>query len=152
MDVVDKQTRSRMMSGIRAKNTRPELIIRAGLDALGYTIHSHDPAIAGKPDIVLRDLRAAIFINGCFWHHHSCRLFKWPSTRRQFWREKIESNEKRDSHNLYRLKVDGWRVLIVWECAIKDRPADDVNSVIKRIVNWLESNAEFYEISDRKAY
>ncbi len=147
MDIVNKQTRSRMMSGVKGKNTRLELLVRGGLHKLGYRFRLHDKTLPGKPDLVLPRYRAVVFVNGCFWHHHSCKLFKWPSTRQEFWRQKIEDNEKRDSRNLHLLKIDGWRVLIVWECAIRGRSAEVVNEVVSSIASWLDSGSEFREIS-----
>ena len=91
-DVVDRKTRSRMMSGIRGKNTRPELLIRKGLHARGFRFRLHDKRLPGKPDLVLPKYSAVIFVHGCFWHGHDCHLFKWPQSRREFWRKKITRN------------------------------------------------------------
>lgn len=86
-DVVDSATRSRMMSCIRGKDTRPEMVIRRGLHKSGFRFRLHDKSMPGKPDLVLKKYNAVIFINGCFWHKHECRLFKWPKTRPEFWRK-----------------------------------------------------------------
>ena len=83
-DVVDSATRSRMMSGIKGKNTKPELVIRSGLHRLGYRFRIHRKDLPGKPDLVFAKYRAVIFVHGCFWHYHACHLFKMPST--SFWR------------------------------------------------------------------
>lgn len=136
-----------MMSGIRGENTKPEMIVRRRLHALGYRYRTHVPDMPGRPDMVFPRYRAIVQIHGCFWHHHNCKFFKWPSTRPEFWRAKIEANEIRDSRNLYRLKVDGWRVLILWECAIRSKPTDIVDGVISLISSWLESDREFLDIS-----
>lgn len=118
-DVVDKITRSRMMSGIRAKNSRPEIYLRKGLHALGFRFRLHVKEILGKPDIVLPKYRALIVVHGCFWHGHDCRYFKLPTTNAAFWKEKIDNNRKRDQLVLSSQLNAGWRCLAVWECAIR---------------------------------
>ena len=136
------------MSGVKGKNTALELAVRRPLHKLGYRYRLHDKTLPGKPDLVLPRHKAVIFVNGCFWHHHTCKLFKWPSTRQDFWRSKILGNEIRDGRNLYRLKIDGWRVLIVWECAIKGQSAEVIDRVISTAASWLESDVEFCNISN----
>ena len=119
MDVVDRTTRSRMMSGVRAKNTSPEIFIRQGLHALGFRFRLHAKDIPGKPDIVLPKHRALIIVHGCFWHGHGCRYCKTPKTNTAFWQEKIQGNKLRDNRIL-QLQLDaGWRCLVVWECAVR---------------------------------
>lgn len=120
VDVVDKMTRSRMMAGIRGKNTHPERLIRSALHIRGFRYRLHGKTLSGKPDIVLRKYGAVIFVNGCFWHGHECKNFKWPKTHLLFWREKILSNARRDKNSRYRLQNDGWKVITVWECAIRN--------------------------------
>lgn len=120
-DVVNPATRSRMMAGIRSKNTTPELIVRSLLHKLGFRFRLHRKDLPGKPDIVLPKYRAVVFINGCFWHGHDCRYFKWPSTREEFWRAKIHRNQHNDEQALRSLTLEGWRVAIVWECALKGK-------------------------------
>ena len=93
-DVVDSATRSRMMSGIKGKNTKPELMVRSGLHRLGYRFRLHRKDLPGKPDLVFAKHRAVIFVHGCFWHYHDCHLFKMPSTRREFWETKIGRNRR----------------------------------------------------------
>ena len=122
-DIVSKAKRSEMMSGIRGKDTKPELLIRRGLHARGYRYQLHGRDLPGRPDIVLPKYRTAIFVNGCFWHGHNCRLFKWPKTRAEFWRQKIYGNILRDENNLRRLIESQWRPYIVWECSVKGAPA-----------------------------
>lgn len=119
VDVVDKATRSRMMSGIRAKNTRPEMYLRKGLHALGFRYRLHTKNIAGKPDVVVPKFNALIEIYGCFWHGHGCRYCKLPSTNTRFWKNKIVENQRRDRRNLGSQIEAGWRCLVVWECAIR---------------------------------
>lgn len=136
-DVVDSKTRSRMMSGIRGKNTRPELVIRKALFAKGLRYRLHVKDLPGKPDLVFPKYKAVIFIHGCFWHHHDCHLFKWPSTRPEFWKKKIDRNVEVDRCNYAALKARKWRILTVWECAIKGKTKLHFESVIDEIVKWL---------------
>ncbi|WP_082351028.1 very short patch repair endonuclease [Desulfuromonas soudanensis] len=140
-DVVDPATRSRMMSGIRGKNTRPEMLVRRHLHARGFRYRLHVKTLPGKPDIVLPRYRAVILIHGCFWHGHDCQLFKWPSTRQEFWCAKIGRNRKKDAETLVELEAIGWRVLSVWECAIKGRQRLSVEDLIERISSWIVSGS-----------
>jgi DNA mismatch endonuclease (patch repair protein) len=120
MDVVDAGTRSRMMSGIRSRNTKPEFAVRRALHGAGLRYRLDDRSLPGRPDLVFPRYRAVIFVNGCFWHAHGgCRYFKLPATRREFWRDKLQSNAARDSANLDALRALGWRVAVVWECALR---------------------------------
>lgn len=118
-----------MMAGIRGTDTRPEMLLRKGLHALGWRYRLHGRGIPGKPDLVFPGRRALIFANGCFWHGHDCHLFKWPKSRPEFWREKIAGNIARDRRVREQLLADGWRIAEVWECALKGRerlPLEDV--------------------------
>lgn len=119
-DIVDPMTRSRMMSGIRGKDTKPELAVRRALHRAGYRFRLHRKDLPGCPDIVLPKYRAVIFVHGCFWHGHGCRYFKIPKTRTDFWLDKIMANAKRDRLNAESLRAAGWLVLTVWECDIID--------------------------------
>ena len=130
-DVVDKDTRSRMMANINSRNTKPELYIRRKLHGDGYRFRINQKKIKGTPDIVLKKYSALIFINGCFWHGHDCRYFRLPETRREFWTKKIEGNRIRDSKNADVLLKDGWRICIVWECATRSNKKDDYVTQIK---------------------
>jgi DNA mismatch endonuclease (patch repair protein) len=139
-DVVDPATRSRMMSGIRGKNTKPELLIRKALHARGFRYRLHCD-LPGKPDICLPKYRAVIFVHGCFWHGHSCHLFKWPKTRPEFWREKIRRNRTIDEAVFLVLQNAGWRVAIVWECALKGRTRRQTTETADALVTWLKGPA-----------
>jgi len=139
-DTVTPEVRSRMMSGIRAKNTKPELAIRKRLHALGFRYRIHDKRKPGKPDIVLPRYHAVILIHGCFWHGHDCHLFRIPATRQEFWQPKIEHNRLNDQKALEQLLHDRWRVLIIWECSIKGKQRLPVDEVIKTTVEWLQSD------------
>ncbi|MDS1308884.1 very short patch repair endonuclease [Marinobacter xiaoshiensis] len=146
-DIVDKQTRSRMMSGIRGKNTKPELVVRQALHARGFRYRLHRKDLAGKPDITLPRYNAVVFINGCFWHGHSCHLFKWPKTRREFWRSKIGANQERDRKSIETLLDRGWRVFILWECSVKNARAESLASVIDDLSSWITGSSCFGETS-----
>jgi DNA mismatch endonuclease (patch repair protein) len=139
VDIVDAATRSLMMSGIRGKNTKPEIQVRRALFKQGYRYRLHVKNLPGKPDIVLPKYCAIIFVNGCFWHGHSCHLFKMPKTRREFWKTKIEGNRARDLKNLALLRANGWRSLVIWECAIRGKTARPITEVTLRCATWLES-------------
>lgn len=147
MDIVPPETRSQMMSGIRGKNTKPELLIRKALHHRGFRFSLYDKTLPGKPDIVLPKYHALIQIQGCFWHCHNCHLFKWPSSRPEFWREKITKNKQRDSRNLQALKDLEWRVLVIWECALKGKQRLPFEQLIELVENWLLVGNQFMEIT-----
>lgn len=148
-DVVSPATRSRMMSGIRGKNTRPEMLVRRHLHARGFRYRLHVATLPGKPDIVLPRYRAVILIHGCFWHGHDCHLFKWPSSNESFWRDKITRNMAVDERTNRALYEAGWRVLTIWECSLKGKYLKPIEQVIDSVVDWLDSNDDTYEIRER---
>ena len=120
MDVVDTETRSRMMSGIRGKNTKPEMTVRRFLHAHGYRYRLHRRDLPGKPDLVIPKLKVCLFVHGCFWHRHpGCRYATTPKTRVEFWDEKFMKNTARDLANIQALEAAGWQVMIIWECQLK---------------------------------
>lgn len=139
-DIVDKRTRSRMMSNIRAINTKPELHIRKLLHRCGLRFRIHRADLPGRPDIVLTRYRAVVFVHGCFWHGHCCPSFKIPSTNCEFWQAKIDYNRENDCRAVAALATLGWRTAIVWECAIKGRRRIDNSAILSTIQAWLESN------------
>lgn len=145
-DVVDSATRSRMMAGIRSKNTAPEMIVRRGLHKHGFRFRIHDRRLPGQPDLVLPRWRAAIFVHGCFWHGHDCPLFRWPRSREEFWREKIRRNKERDEAAIVCLQGDQWRVLTVWECALKGSSRIGADETITRSAAWLRSDSASDEV------
>lgn len=149
-DIVSPEVRSRMMSGIRGKNTRPELFIRKIMHAEGFRYRLHAKKLPGKPDLVFRKYKAAVLVHGCFWHGHNCHLFKWPSSRKEFWKIKIKKNCKNDERALVALKALGWRVLIVWECAIKGKERLVPQQITQRISNWLNSKNNYAVIKGCK--
>ncbi|WP_234992589.1 very short patch repair endonuclease [Kroppenstedtia eburnea] len=134
------------MSSIRGKDTKPELVLRRGLHRLGFRFRLHDKRLPGKPDIVLPKYRAVILAHGCFWHGHLCHLFKWPSTREEFWRKKITRNRDLDNININKLMESDWRVCIVWECALKGKHRLPHDEVIETCSKWLDSESVYIEI------
>jgi DNA mismatch endonuclease (patch repair protein) len=150
-DVVPADVRSRMMAGIRGTNTKPELLLRRGLHARGFRFRLHDRTLPGKPDIVLPRYRAVILAHGCFWHGHDCHLFKWPSTRPEFWQAKIARNREVDARAEAALAGTDWRLGIVWECALKGRARLPLDAVILACADWLGSDRPRLEIRGREA-
>ncbi|WP_428156296.1 very short patch repair endonuclease [Brevundimonas sp.] len=145
-DIVTAAVRSRMMSGIRSKDTKPELVLRKALHARGFRYRLHDRSLPGKPDIVFPVRRAVIQAHGCFWHGHDCHLFKWPSSRPEFWRVKIARNREVDVRNEAALATLGWRQATVWECALKGRERLPLETVVSDCVSWLRDGAGPLEI------
>jgi DNA mismatch endonuclease (patch repair protein) len=145
-DVVSADVRSRMMAGIRGKDTKPELILRSGLHRSGFRFRLHAKELPGKPDLVFPRYNAAMFVHGCFWHGHHCHLFKLPSTRTEFWRSKIERNQIVDARSVSGLRDRGWRVGIVWECAMKGRSRLPLDELIQSCARWLHSDVARHEI------
>lgn len=120
MDIVDQKTRSRMMSGIKGKNTLPEMVLRRYLHARGFRFRLHVADLPGKPDIVLPKYKLCIFVHGCFWHRHEgCKLATTPQTHSEFWIKKFASNKTRDEYVKLQLHNLGWRVFEIWECGLK---------------------------------
>ena len=117
-DIVDPQTRSRMMANIRGKDTTPELYVRAALSGTGFSFLQNCRELPGSPDIVLPELQTAIFVHGCFWHVHGCSLSKMPTTNRTTWEEKLLGNRRRDNRTVRQLRAAGWRVFTIWECRL----------------------------------
>jgi len=135
------------MAGIKGKNTSPELALRRGLHARGLRFRLHRRDLPGAPDLIFPARRAVMFAHGCFWHQHDCHLFKWPSTRPRFWRNKIGQNASRDEAVKQELAAQGWRVGVVWECALKGRTRRSLDDVLSECADWLASDREWMEIS-----
>ncbi|ORT73634.1 very short patch repair endonuclease [Pseudomonas mosselii] len=133
MDTVDSVARSRMMAGIKGRNTRPEMIVRRFLHANGYRFRLHRRDLPGSPDIVLSRLRVCIFVHGCFWHRHlGCHHTTSPKTRVDFWQEKFNKNVERDARAKDALLADGWKVLTIWECELKSS-----SSTLENVLDFL---------------
>ena len=125
-DIVDQATRSRMMAGIRGKDTKPEMRVRRWLHARGYRYRLHPAVLPGHPDLILPRYRTAVFVNGCFWHRHEhCRLAYEPKTRASFWQEKFRANIDRDARVTRELISLGWSVETVWECETRGARLDE---------------------------
>lgn len=138
------------MSGIRSKNTKPEIMLRKALFAKGYRFRLHSFKLFGKPDLVFPKYKAVIFIHGCFWHGHTCHLFKWPSSHSDFWKQKITRNRQKDNEVISKLLAEKWRVLIVWECACRGKTKLSVEKIIKKITGWLEKKSSFQQIEGKR--
>lgn len=134
------------MAGIRAKNTKPEMVVRRGLHALGFRFRLHDRSLPGQPDLVLPRWRAIVLVHGCFWHGHACPLFRWPGSRQEFWRTKIGRNRERDREVDAALDQKGWRVLTIWECALKGPGRIGADAVVSAAGTWLRSGERTGEI------
>jgi DNA mismatch endonuclease (patch repair protein) len=136
-----------MMSGIRGKNTKPEMILRRGLHLRGFRFRLHGTGMVGKPDLIFPKHRAVLFAQGCFWHGHDCHLFKWPKSRAEFWLRKITENRERDRRSIQNLLESGWRVGEIWECALKGRTRLAVTEVLDRCESWLRSDSPALEVT-----
>lgn len=145
-DIVEKETRSKMMSRIRGKDTNPEMVIRRGLHRRGLRFRVHDRRLPGRPDLYFPKYRAVIFVNGCFWHRHHCDYFRWPATRPEFWKSKLEGNVSRDAARLQSLQDSGIRTLVIWECAIRGKDKDSIEGLIRQAEKWLKNGCDSSEI------
>lgn len=132
-----------MMSGIKGKNTKPELFIRRALFAVGFRYRLHDAKLAGRPDLVFPQYKTVLFINGCFWHGHQCSLFKIPTSNRDFWVNKISKNKENDLSNKEILINSGWKVVTIWECSIRGKQRLKLDELITTVSSFIkEINGE----------
>ena len=119
------EKRSRNMSAIKSKNTKPEIAVRKLLHSMGFRFRLHRKDLPGSPDIVLPKYKTVIFVHGCFWHRHeNCKYASTPKTRQEFWEAKFRDNINRDKLNQENLSSKGWKIIVVWECEIKDKDFD----------------------------
>ena len=126
MDRLTPEQRSANMSKIRSKDTKPEMLVRRHLHALGFRYRLHASKLPGHPDLVLPKWHTVIFVNGCFWHkHEGCRYFVVPKSNTEFWMNKISRNVERDADNTKKLIDMGWKVVTVWECELKKEKRDN---------------------------
>ena len=123
-DTHSKEVRSRNMSHIRSKDSKPEQVVRKYLFSKGFRYRKNVKSLPGCPDIVMRKYKTVIFVNGCFWHKHNCGRFVWPSSNEEYWHKKIEGNVERDQKNHEQLRALGWKVIVVWECELKKKVAE----------------------------
>lgn len=121
MDVLTLEQRQLNMSRIRSRDTAPEMLIRRGLHAAGFRFRLHQRQLPGRPDLVLPRYRTVIFVNGCFWHSHGCHISRLPDTRREYWQPKLDRTLQRDRDAAHALQSAGWRIVVVWECALRGR-------------------------------
>ena len=134
-DVHDKETRSYNMSRIASRNTKPELIVRRFLHSRGLRYSLRNKHLPGNPDIVFSRFRAAVFVNGCFWHgHKNCKYFVIPKTRTEWWTKKINGNIQRDKNAIRELHKLDWKTIVIWECALKSKKAE---ATLTNILNQL---------------
>lgn len=134
MDIWTREKRSEVMSKIRGKNTKPEIILRSRLFRQGFRFRLHRKDLPGKPDIVLPKYRTVIFVHGCFWHYHNnCREGRIPSSNSEFWREKLNRNIVKDEANIKALKKDNWKVIVIWECEIEKQIEPTMKKLLARI-------------------
>lgn len=146
-DIVDKATRSRMMAGIKGRDTKPEMLLRHALHARGVRYRLHSKLLPGRPDLIFRRYRVVIFVHGCFWHRHAgCRYCTTPKSNPEFWDRKFSANVTRDANAADRILQAGWRVGIVWECAL--RRQDQVEAVVAEVQSWLGSDSPTIELGD----
>ena len=141
MDVLTPEQRRLNMSRIRGRDTKPELQLRKGLHALGYRFRLHVTDLPRPPDMVFPGFSAAIQVNGCFWHGHDCDLFKMPASRHEFWAAKIAANKERDKRTDLALSNEVWRVLTVWECALKGVKRRQLSEVLDCCGRFLRDDA-----------
>ena len=144
-DIVDRATRSRMMAGIGSRNTKPELLLRRAVHARGLRYRLHNRGLPGTPDLVFRRFRSVCFVHGCFWHRHTdCPYAYTPATRKEFWLAKLDANVERDRRNRLDLLEVGWRVAVVWECALRKGGESGTAMALE---HWLRGNAREFETS-----
>ena len=134
------------MSCIHGKDTKPEEIVRKYLFSKGFRYRKNDKKLPGSPDVVLPKYRTVIFVNGCFWHGHDCKYFRLPSSNRDFWQTKIDRNKKRDGEVVALLHENGWRVAIVWECALRQKQLPELDAVTRLLSDWLQHGTEDLEV------
>ena len=138
-DVLTPEQRKLNMSRIRGRDTKPEMLIRRGLHVRGLRYRLHDRTLPGRPDLVFPQYHTVVFIHGCFWHAHGCALSKLPSTRQDFWKGKLAGNVVRDRKAIGALQSDGWRVLVIWECALRGSGRLPEENVLDSAADFVRS-------------
>ena len=147
-DIHSKAVRSKNMAAIKGRNTRPEMLVRRALHTAGFRYRLHVANLPGKPDLLFPKYKAVIFVQGCFWHQHQCAMFHWPKTRTEWWKQKISSNRAHDEAVQDKLRELGWRVLLVWECALKGKKKLPLPQLTNKITNWLQNGSSFAELPE----
>jgi DNA mismatch endonuclease (patch repair protein) len=151
IDKVSPEIRSRIMASIKGKDTKPEMVIRRALHAVGFRYRLHVKGLPGTPDLVLPKYNAAIMVNGCFWHGHGCHISNRPKSRSEYWKQKINKNRIRDSQSKNLLNELGWRVATIWECAIIGKESYSKDEIINLLSVWLKDNSNevIFELTSR---
>lgn len=145
-DTLSPSERSERMSRIKGRDTKPEMLVRRMLHAMGYRYRLHAKDLPGRPDVVFRSRKKAVFIHGCFWHRHpGCKMTRMPKSRLNFWRSKLEGNRKRDIRNQKALSLMGWKVLVVWECETRDTA-----ELARRLRVFMGSDGEKHTNDERR--
>ena len=149
-DIVDKETRSRMMSGIRSADTKPEILVRKALHCLGYRFRLKSKVLNIRPDVVLRKYRVAIFVHGCYWHQHKgCKLAYSDRKYSEKWLKKFSDNRSRDERVVNQLLDSDWRVAVIWECATRSAPVFE--DTVVQLHNWMQGRVgNYFETDYRK--
>lgn len=146
-DVHSREVRHKNMAAIRAKDTRPEKLVRRALHAAGFRFRLHVKRLPGRPDIALARHHAVVLVHGCFFHGHDCSYFRWPKKRAAFWRTKIVDNRRRDARVLRELRAEDWRVLTVWECSLRGGTKRQ-STTLAVVIKWLRSRSREREIRE----
>lgn len=150
-DVLTPEQRHNCMSSVRRENTSPELFLRSILHKAGLRYRLHDRRLRGSPDIVFPRFRAVLFVHGCYWHSHGCYKATLPRSRRKFWKEKFRQNRERDMRDVRSLCKENWRVMIVWQCALKGKESFSPDEIVNIIQRWLHSSDSFCECPNSRA-
>lgn len=138
------KTRSQMMQAVHSKDTKPELIVRRGLFHQGFRYRLHRRDLAGTPDIFVLKYGVVVFINGCFWHQHGCKLTSRPKSNSDFWNNKFANNVARDIKTNWKLSLEGYRVATIWECSLQGASA--IDRAVERLIAFIKSDEESIEI------
>ncbi|WP_040291807.1 very short patch repair endonuclease [Alishewanella agri] len=147
-DVHSKAVRSKNMTAIKNRDTRPEMLVRRSLHRAGFRYRFHVSSLPGKPDLVFPRYKAVLFVQGCFWHQHQCAMFHWPKTRAGWWRQKITANRAHDEAVQDKLRELGWWVMLVWECALKGKNKLPKEQLVLEVSDWLRTGGSFAEVPE----
>ncbi|GAM11344.1 putative very short patch repair endonuclease [Geobacter sp. OR-1] len=146
-DIVSSDKRSQMMSGIKGKNTKLEILVRRGLFSRRMRFRLHVTKLPGKPDLVFAKYRTVVFVNGCFWHGHNCSLFRLPSTNSDFWKQKIQKNRENDAKHKKQLAETGWKTITIWECTVRGKKQEVVTQVLDALAEMISQPSLLKELS-----